>query len=197
MKRIALDLELNNEERGQTTEIIQLGYTIFDLETGEMKTSGDYVKGEEQLTNYITKLTGISQTEIDKRGVSLETAYKNLVKFCQDNLVEGDKWQLVTWGGGDLSELKKQLEESGSQESWKFGRSELNLKSLFQFYCIANNKKSNGGLGRSLKKEGLSFIPFLDKVTETAVRQRGAHDARADALNTAQMYIHLQNKMRD
>jgi inhibitor of KinA sporulation pathway (predicted exonuclease) len=197
MIRVSLDLELNTDGLGETQEIIQIGYTVFDTKDGIIETSGDYVKTDIPLYPFITNLTGISQREIDTRGVSLIQAYQNLVEFCRKHDVKF--WQLVTWGSGDHEELKQQvmladmLGESNTE--WNFGRSELNLKAVYQMYQAKTDSKRSGGLGLSMRKQGLSFVPYLDKVSETAIRQRGQHDARADALNTALFYLHLQGKM--
>lgn len=197
MKRVALDLELNTDGLGETEDIIQIGYTVFDTVTGIIETSGDYVKIDKPLYPFITKLTGISQQEIDNRGVSLIQAYTNLVEFCRKHDVKF--WQMVTWGSGDHEELKQQvmLADMLSEHNtdWNFGRSELNLKAVYQMYQAKTDSKRSGGLGLSMKKQGLSFQPFMDKVAEDKFRQRGQHDARADALNTALFYLHIQGKM--
>lgn len=223
MRRISLDLELNVDGVNPTESIIQIGYTAFDTKTGIIETSGDYVKIDKPLYPFITTLTGISQREIDTRGVSLAEAYSNLLDFCEKHEVKFG--QLVIWGSGDHEELKYQLDNlrfpqykggdipKGYQVktfaesefmratqyliplNWKFGRSELNLKAVYQMFATANDFKRSGGLSTSLKKQGLSFVPFQDKVAENSYRQRGKHDARADALNTALFYLYLQNKM--
>lgn len=225
MKRIALDLELNTDGVNPTEDIIQIGYTAFDTETGIIETSGDYIKINKPLYPYITKLTGINQHEIDTRSVSLAEAYYNLLKFCEKHEVKFG--QLVTWGSGDHEELKLQLDglrqpqyDGGEVPAgyivkyftyeplgifarpylcvidWKFGRAELNLKAVFQMYAVANNIQRSGGLKKSMKAVGLDFVPFMDKVADGKFRQRGAHDARCDALNTARMYLKLQEKMK-
>jgi inhibitor of KinA sporulation pathway (predicted exonuclease) len=195
--RVALDLELNTDGLGETQEIIQIGYTVFDTITGVIETSGDYIKTEIPLTPFIINLTGISQREIDTRGVSLIQAYTNLIEFCRKHDVKF--WQMVTWGSGDHEELKQQVMLadmlSEHNTNWNFGRSELNLKAVYQMYQARTDSKRSGGLALSMRKQGLSFVPYLDKVSGTAVRQRGQHDARADALNTALFYLKLQEKM--
>lgn len=192
MRRIALDLELNTDGTNPTESIIQVGYTVFDTKEGIIETAGDYIKIDKPLYPFIINLTSISQREIDTKGVSLEQAYLNLLEFCDKHEVKFG--QLVTWGSGDLSELKGQLQQAEFFD-WKFGRSELNLKAVYQMFAVANGFKRSGGLKLSMKNQGLNFVPYMDNVADEKFRQRGAHDARTDALNTARFYLHLQNKM--
>lgn len=199
MRRLSLDLELNVDGVNPTEDIVQVGYSAFDTETGIIETTGDYIKIDKPLHPYIITLTGISQKDIDTKGVSLIEAYNNLLAFCDKHEIKSR--QAVTWGAGDMPELKAQLEDIAmfilEGPGWRFGRAECNVKVVYQMYMIANGKNPSGGLGKSLKKLGLAFEPFLDVVsTSGAVRQRGAHDARADALNTAKMYLYLQNKLK-
>lgn len=205
MMRIALDLELNIDGVNPTESIIQIGYTAFDTKLGIIETSGDYIIIDKPLYPFIINLTGISQQELNKRGVSLTHAYDNLISFCKKHNV--GFWQMVTWGSGDHEELKTQYEQEmqhwmsnewtpDKPQSWKFGRSECNLKAVYQMIAGANDLGRSGGLKRSMKKMGLDFVPFLDKVGADSVRQRGAHDARCDALNSARFYLHLQEKMK-
>lgn len=227
MRRIALDLEMWTDGIGPTMEIIQVGYTVFDTKDGIIATSGDYVKINKPLHPYIINLTGIKQHDIDTKGVSLAEAYSNLLDFCEKHEVKFG--QLVTWGSGDLEELKTQLDSQPYPQyygqdipkgyemvytipmndnilealpylkprEWKFGRAELNLKAVYQMYATVNDKKRSGGLSSCLKREGLEFTPFLDEVAPGKFRQRGKHDARADALTTANFYLYLQEKMKD
>lgn len=193
MKRLTIDLELNTDGTSPTEEIIQLGYTIFDTETGEMKTGGDYVTISKPLYPFIIQLTGIKQRDIDNQGVTLQQAYTNMVQFCRDN--DLTFWQIVQWGSGDDKELKEQL---GTDCEWNFGRSDCNLKAMYQAYAIANGKKRSGGLKTVLKACRLNFDPFIEVVSvDGATRQRGAHDARADAQNTAKLYLWLNKRFKE
>jgi inhibitor of KinA sporulation pathway (predicted exonuclease) len=83
-----------------------VGYTAFNSITGEiLETSGDYIKISKPLYPFIINLTGITQNEIDTRGISISQSYKNLINFCEKHEIKFG--QMVTWGSGDLDEYKK------------------------------------------------------------------------------------------
>lgn len=187
MNRIAIDLELHSD--GKTTgKIIQLGYSIFNTETSEvLYTGGDFIQTGEPLSDYIISLTGIQERYIQEQGVTLQQAYENMYTKCEEFNVRFA--QIIEWGSGDVSQLKEEL---GNSVSWKFGRASLNLKAVYQMFRIANRENYSGGLKRSIKNLGKEFQSFKDPVTG---RMRGNHDARADALNTALMYLYLQKEI--
>jgi inhibitor of KinA sporulation pathway (predicted exonuclease) len=184
MIKLSLDLELNNDEKNTILmEIIQVGYTFYDTESKEFFTYGDYVKIDAPLTPYIIKLTGITQDELDTRGVTLEQAYSNLVARCaQHGYTKGS---VITWGGGDMQELKAALQNP----KWIFGRRERDVKQVYIMVkeALGINLK-RGGLKSSCQDFGVGWTPYKDEVAPGKIRQRTAHDARCDALNT--MIIH-------
>lgn len=194
MIRFSLDLELNTDGSGITEDIIQVGYTAFNALTGEIvETSGDYIKIEKPLYPYIINLTGITQKDIDDNGVSISQSYKNLLNFLNRNSVKF--FQMVTWGGGDLDAYKKEVTASG--EEWTLGRSECNIKSLYQAYKIANDQNYSGGLKRCMNKCGLGWSVYVENLPSGHKKQRTAHDARCDALNTAIFYNYLTFKLKE
>lgn len=193
MIRFSLDLELNTDGVNPTEDIIQVGYTAFNSITGEiLETSGDYIAISKPLYPFIINLTGIIQHEIDTRGVSISQSYKNLLKFCEKHEIKFG--QMVTWGSGDLDEYKKAVLESG--EEWIFGRTEFNLKTFYQAYRSINGLGHSGGLKKSMKNCSVEWQVFMDHLPSGNKKQRTAHDARCDALNTAVFYSHLVSKLR-
>ena len=195
MIRIALDLELNCDGTNPTEEIIQVGYCAFDTETGNiLEVAGDYVCISKPLHPYITTLTGITQKEIDDQGVSLEQAYKNLMSFFEKH--DAGFRQIITWGGGDLSALKDELTFKGFT-GWTLGRSECNAKAIYQAYRVANGAKHQSGLKNSMNKVGLKWNTFKEIDLNGNTKERTAHNAKCDALNTAIMYMFLSNKLKD
>lgn len=194
MIRFSLDLELNTDGGGQTEDIIQIGYTAFNCVTGEiLETSGDYIAIPKPLYPFITKLTGITQQEIDTRGVSIDQSYLNLVEFCKKNGVNFG--QMVTWGSGDLIQYKNAVEKTNQE--WIFGRAEFNLKAFYQAYRSVNDSNYKGGLKTCMKKCNVPWQVYMDDLPSGKKKQRTAHDARCDALNTALFYIHLVSKLKE
>jgi DNA polymerase III epsilon subunit-like protein len=77
-----------------------------------------------------------------------------------------------------------------------FGRSSLNLKAAYQMYQEANIKKFKGGLSTSMKALGLQFESYKEEVAPGKFRQHGQHNAIADALSTAHMYLELRRRQK-
>jgi inhibitor of KinA sporulation pathway (predicted exonuclease) len=172
MIRFAIDLEMNCDGVNPPDEIIQIGVVFFDTETKEViEKFNRYIKISTPLHDYITKLTGITQKCIDEEGVSLYKAYTDLVEIVKKyNTFR----QAIQWGASDIEILKQQLFEV-DDEDFAFGRSSCNVKAIFQMFRIANNKKFNGGLSKSLGKFGYQF-------------KGKKHNALDDAFNTMRMY---------
>jgi inhibitor of KinA sporulation pathway (predicted exonuclease) len=191
----SLDLELNNPEY----EIIQIGAMIGDIRTGEIfeklsviiHTSNKLCEIDDPkkgLTN-IVQLTGITQEMVDK-GISLEEGYKQLDKI-HSRIYNGFRpfRNCMTWGGGDSSHLKSELEKRGIKFSEKegpgmfcFGRRWIDIKSIFQFYQMAKGDKTRSGLAKSLRRFGMNF-------------KGQKHDALDDAINTFLLACRLREKI--
>lgn len=185
MNRISLDLELerpNSENQckdSQLTEerIIQVGYVIFDDITGEhLKEVCREVNIRVPLSSFIKKLTGISDEQISN-GTDLHNIITELHK---DRSQFDASRKLLTWGSGDQECILKEL----VRFDWKFGRSALNVKHLFQTWAEANDISSSGGLKKSMNKIGIKF-------------EGTAHNALTDAINTAKIFMVLKNKLKD
>lgn len=173
----ALDLEMAQPSEN----IIQIGAVVGDLRTGEILEEFNRIirlpKGE-QLTEYIIKLTGITQVEVDN-GVSLVEGYQDLKAL---HLKYKSSLNPLTWGGADTTTLRQQLGEM--TEGWCFGRRWIDVKTVYQSYRIANNQKHQSGLAKSLLKLGMQF--------------NGAkHNATDDARNTFLIYCKLLNLLKD
>jgi inhibitor of KinA sporulation pathway (predicted exonuclease) len=176
MNFLSLDLELNQP----TESIIQVGAAVFDIFSGEIKeTIRVYVSlpSSEELSPFITKLTGITKEDLETKGVSLKEAYKNLVNLhtkysCQKNL--------ITWGGGDSQLLERDLRLL-AEDQYAFGRRWIDVKTAHQFYCMRHGISTRGGLAKSLTRVGLRF-------------KGKKHDAMDDAINTALLaHFHAKN----
>jgi len=184
MIRVSLDLEMNQEPTGGTP-IIQVGACIFNSETGEIIDKFDqYVKSKTIITPYINNLCGIHQRHIDA-AQELNRVYWDFVEFMQKH--PKCIRQLVTWGGGDRAELKKQLidwyvdnEGCYIEELWKLGYTEMNVKNIHQYLREKEGKSTQGGLARSMLKYGLQF-------------EGTKHNALDDSINTAKIYCHMLN----
>lgn len=174
MKLLSLDLEMNQP----SGKIIQIGAVVGDSETGAILDSFSvFINPNEELSEYIIGLTGITQKQVDQ-GDSLMDGYLKLKEFAKKHDCFCNP---VTWGGGDSQELKNQL---GPVENWLFGRRWIDTKTLYQSYRIANGKKVQAGLAKALLNMGLKF-------------QGRKHDALDDAKNTWIIYKALINKLKE
>lgn len=175
----AFDLECNQPSK----KIIQIGAVVGDLDTGDiidkmcitinpMEQLGMCEGGDEHERS-ITDLTGITQAQVDA-GVTLEYAYIKLNSFHSRSFINP-----IVWGGGDARALREQLSpEIFKDFPWCFGRREIDVKTLFIAYQLANGKSKQAGLSKAMSKVGLSF--------------RGhAHRADWDAENTWKMFVRM------
>jgi len=176
----SLDLELN-KEGNQTTDIIQIGAVIGNIYTGEiLKKLRLYVKPSKPLDPFIITLTGIKQSDIDEKGITLLEAYNELKK-CHIDLKSHHS--IIQWGGGDEKELKEQLLKQGMPfYDWCFGRTYFNVKSLCQSISKAKKQKFQGGLKKYCQRHKVIF-------------EGPAHDALQDSLNTFKLYVDLLKKL--
>lgn len=181
MIRWALDLELEQPSTNPQTpdsllseaKIIQIGVVFFNVKTGEVLESKKwYININVKLSEFIKKLTGITQTEINS-GTDIATAYEELlILIKKHNAIT----QPVTWGSGDLWALRKEV--LLTDKKWTLGTGEMNVKALYQLYAQINGLKYRGGLESSMNRLGLTF-------------QGRAHDALVDADNTRLMLMAL------
>lgn len=177
---VAIDLEMNQP----SNKIIELGYTIGDLGTGEVKLKkGIIVNCGEILNPDIIKLTHITQEMVDM-GVSVDQAYSEFIQDCQSLQVHR---QPVVWGGGDARTLKQQVWEADKSKllspNWSLGHTEMNIKNVVQAILGAHNAKTQGGLSRSMGKFGCRF-------------QGVKHRAIDDSYNTFVLYLELLNRLK-
>ena len=191
---ISIDLEMNNDPEDESAEdsglvisdIIQIGACAFDIQTGVILGNfKKYVKlpKDKKLHPKITKLTGITEDDLNTQGTSLYLAYKELEYFI--NQYDGVFRHSVSWGGDDGKYLLNELINKCSfNEKFIFSPSSyVDVKKVYQIYCMMNNISIRSGLGKSLTRVGLNFIG----------RQ---HDALDDSINTARMLFYLSNFLK-
>lgn len=172
---VGLDLELNQRDTG--AKIIEIGICIADLNSRKILEKKRFlVNPEEEITDYITKLTTITQSQVANRP-NLALVWDEVKEYLKPFNI---KKQPVTWGGGDCWALKKELMSMGRGfgDDWIFGYTEMNVKTVVQAILAARGLKTQGGLAKSMNKFGLRF-------------QGTKHVAADDAENTIRIYFHL------
>lgn len=173
---IIIDLEINNPNT-PLEEIFQLGWVVLrkdlSIELGE----NILFTITNPITPYIEALTGTSQGDIDRHGVSTATGidyFNNKVSLVKNSFLSG-------WGN-DVPFLKQQLDKQGLSINAR--SSSLDLKLCYQLLGSVVGYKYGGGLKSSLQKAKLSF--------DTTHGQQ--HSAMSDAFNTARLF---QKLLRD
>jgi inhibitor of KinA sporulation pathway (predicted exonuclease) len=154
-------------------KIIQIGVVFFNVLTEEvLEYKSWYINIGVPLSTFIKKLTRITQADVDG-GTDIQTAYNELLEIIGKYKCFR---QPVTWGGGDLRALQKEV----GRET--LGRNEMNVKTLFQAYAPLVGIKARCGLEKACNRVGIGF------------RGRG-HDAVTDAYSTARIYCYFMKKM--
>lgn len=172
---ISLDLEMNQP----SGKIIEIGAVAFSMNTGsEIGRFQSYVNPAEEINPEIQLLCHVDQTQIDE-SPQLKDVYKSLCKWL--NLYPERHRNPLTWGGGDSEVLRSQLSED--RDLWAFGRRWIDVKTVYLSWRMAYNQPSQGGLARSMRHLGLSFVGTK-------------HMAADDAANTARMYFALLERIR-
>jgi len=166
---ISLDMEY--EQPCQT--IIQVGVVVGNLKSGEiLEEYCSHVKVDILLSEYIRKLTGIKQKDIDN-GKSLQKIYEDLKELHK-------KYECfrnpLCWGGGDSVDLRNNL--NLDDEMFLFGRRWIDVKTVFISYMFSKGESHKSGLAKSLIRLGMNF-------------NGKKHNARDDARNTFFIYKKL------
>ena len=151
---LSLDLELNQRE---IPKIIEVGYVIGDTQApiGDVIRKRSFlIDPGEPITPEIVKLTGITDEMIatSVTTTSLECAWVNAVMDAQQL---GCGRNAMTWGGDDMSCLRRQL-GIAQDKSW-FAPTVMDVKKVYQFIRQAQGRGTQSGLARSLGKVGLAF----------------------------------------
>lgn len=170
---ISIDMEYNQPSES----IIQIGIAVGNLKSGEILDEYEcYIYQDEQISEYITNLTGITQSNVDG-GISLSEAYEVITEMHTEYECFRNP---ITWGGGDSVDLRDALDLD--DKMFVFGQRWIDCKTLFVSWCFANNLKHQSGLAKSMTRLGLSF-------------QGKKHTALDDAKNTFVVYRHLLEKV--
>jgi len=184
MNYLSLDLELNNSRIGLVDpKIIQVGISIGNVDSGILLTKSWFLNPGESIDEFIVELTGITDFEIAQKSVSMETLSNEL-----SNLIK--KYECfvnpVTWGAGDAVKLIKDLRHNNIYFP-HFGRRELDVKQIYTYIMLAQNRTLKSGLSSALGRFKLQF-------------KGNPHRADADAENTLILFFELlkrQKKLED
>ena len=172
---LSLDLELNQP----SGSIIQVGYVIGNLKSGEIfQEVCDNIKVEEEINPFITNLTGITQKDVDN-GIDIRESYANMCDFHKEYNCFRNNLQ---WGQGDSECLERLVRKEITEVEWfLFGRRSIDVKTVFISYRWANGLNAQAGLAKALNKLGFNF-------------EGKKHNSLCDAKNTFIIYRELLKK---
>jgi len=170
---ISLDIEFEQPSQ----EIIQVGCVVGNLNSGQiLQEYCKHVNIGKPISEYIQKLTGIRQSDIDN-GTTIYEIYEDLKKLH----VEYNCFRnCICWGGGDSEAIRNALHLDN--EIFLFGRRWVDVKTVFISYMWSKGESPRSGLAKSLIRMGMSF-------------NGSKHNAKDDARNTFYIYRKLLQEM--
>ncbi len=167
-------------------EMIALGAVLATLgKDGRIKKSKDaikiYVKSKNKIGNYVKELTGITQLDLDNKGVSFATAMEQLKKYAGLNF---KKCKFCTFGNHDMRILGQSISYNLDFPKDICSQIQHNYFDFLDF--ISEFIKDDKGNPYSLVRYCELFgVPLSGE----------AHDPRYDAINLMNLYdAFLQNR---
>jgi inhibitor of KinA sporulation pathway (predicted exonuclease) len=170
-KILVLDIEAtcwegDGDYQKTHSEIIEIGICKYVVATGEIEAKKSYyIKPEHsEISNFCTKLTGITAEKLDLEGTSLETALKKIKNKY------GSSYRV--WGGfGDFDKkiLESECRKKGIRH--RFDQTYWNIRSM-----MIIKSKTEKGFGLR------SALEFLNEPFEGS-----PHNGADDAFNTAKL----------
>lgn len=173
-KVIVLDTEMTCDENqtfpNEDTEIIQVGFALFDITTREIEQPiGFYVKPEKgSISKYCENLTGITQNDVDTKGITLKEVSEILIGEYKS------KKRIIATYGSDVFFFHNECTKKNIQSPFWLDSS-FNIHQLFKMKI---GKHKNTGLSSALKYFNLDF-------------EGTPHDAKWDSFNTAKLLREL------
>lgn len=176
---IALDLEMNQP----SNKIIQVGLSRYDTRADMFVGKCININPKEIIHPFITGLTGIKQSHVDKQ----DTISPQLRKQKLKSFFKGCYPQIITWGNGDLNLLNEQFSEDSELDTTFSSYTStylryINVKMVYQMWAISNNRSPFCGLKNAMKHLGLDF-------------EGTPHNAHDDAYNTLRVFLLLKRKL--
>jgi inhibitor of KinA sporulation pathway (predicted exonuclease) len=171
-KITVVDLECTCEENKfeyAKTDIIEIGVALLDAFSGKVtKSNSIYVKTDEIISEYCTKLTGITQNMLKKQGKTFQEAIEQL----KNHYPTAKTW--VSWGGFDERVLKEQCERYKIEYPF---RNACHLDAGY-IYGLMYRCKEKPNLEDAVKNLGMEF-------------EGKQHCGKDDAVNTAKVLARL------
>jgi len=172
-----LDLEMNQP----SNKIIQIGWVIANIRTSKLISKHSIlVNPAEMIDSYITRLTGISDTDLIG-APDIKTAYCQLEKIL---LSTKDVSKIpVQWGTGDIKLLFNQSGLPDKKDYYFHLDRTIDAKSVYRAYAMYTcGGASKLGLSKAIENLGLTF-------------EGTPHNALDDAFNTWRVLDFIGRRM--
>lgn len=162
------------EKKQHTSEIIEVGIAVVDLEKMQIiRNDSLMVKPQEStVSEYCTKLTTLTQADVDK-GTTLQEACQKLIS---EYGTKGGPWG--SWGDYDRNMFQDECNRKHAQ--YPFTKTHLNIKAV---HAILNSLPSGLGMDGALKRERLLL---------EGTHHRGMDDAK----NIANILLKMIHQMK-
>lgn len=176
-KLLVYDCEATCDEDKEWTrnngELIEIGITVIDLVTFEIRQDLEYsslVKPiNTKITEYCTNLTGITQKHVDETGKDYSVVASEIREKYQQRVANG------SWGNFDPELIKKTSKLHNVK--YPMENTHYNLKN---WYSIMSGSTKEFGLQKALQNENMKF-------------EGTPHTALDDARNAARLILkHLK-----
>jgi inhibitor of KinA sporulation pathway (predicted exonuclease) len=173
-KILIVDLEftcwMGRPPKGMEQEIVEIGVIEVDSKNKIKKKRRILVKPEKSnISSFCTKLTSITQKDVDENGISLDDACKILMnEYDSKNCFWG------SWGSYDKTHFSRECRKK--KIKYPFSRNHVDIQKHFSI--LQGNGKRSYGVEKALKKIGLEF-------------QGKPHTAKDDAYNTGVIYLSM------
>jgi len=171
---IVVDIEatcwLGRPPEGMRNEILEIGAVCVG--NGKiLRSKREICSVSSDLSRFCTKLTGLTQNQVNKHGVPLSVAMARIETWLSSR-----KYPWMSWGNFDHRIVEEECRRLGVQSA--FSSDYLNLKTLYALY---RGTRDGASVASACKQEGLQF-------------NGRRHSALADAKNAARVWLKMQER---
>lgn len=148
-KIVVVDIECTCWETARASEIIELGVCVLDYLTKEVSRKASFLVRPDLLdiSNYCTKLTGITREQLVRDGYPLGEVLNRVRKLYP---IRSSVW--AGWGAGDRDHIAKETSDKGVVNP--FRDNYLDIGFLYRFR-IGSRRRI--GLEEALRELGMRF----------------------------------------
>lgn len=170
-KVLVIDLEMNQP----SDTIIEIGYIVGNKDGRVFEKGSVYHDTTEEISKYITDLTGIDNTLLKEKGLPTGQITQAMNDVINRHSPAG---KVVVWGQGDVHLLLSQFPEIN------INRRYLDMKTIYQMEKLSTNSSMKSGLFKAAKDLGID------------IGSNVAHRGSDDAYITYLVFCHYVNKFK-